>query len=311
MIGHLLHADLGLMLRARQWDELRAALSELPAADVAEIIEYMLDLPGADEAILFRILPREYAAAVFANLPLHRQRRLVQSFSSSDCRALLNELTPDDRTRLLEEMPAAVTTRLLDELSPEELKHARELLGYPERTAGRYMTPEYVALPPGMHARDALAHIRKTGRGKETLNMLYIVDESGKLVEDLRLGSLVLADPDVPVVDIEDRPLVSIAPSLPVEEVIAAFRRYGRVALPVVDADGKMLGIITQDDVLELAQTEATEDIQRLGGSETLDEPYLKPAFWSMVRKRGGWLSALFIGEMLTATAMGYFEGEI
>jgi magnesium transporter len=177
-------------------------------------------------------------------------------------------------------MPAEATKRLLDELTPEELKHARELLGYPERTAGRYMTPEYVALPPSMKASDALALVRQTGRGKETLNVLYIVDANGKLLEDLRLGSLVLADPEIPVADIEDRPLVSIRPTVPVEEVIAAFRRYGRVALPVVDAEDKMLGILTQDDVLELAQAEATEDIQRLGGSETLDAPYLKTEFW-------------------------------
>jgi magnesium transporter len=310
-IGQLLHVDLEQLVHEKQWDALREALSELPSADVAEIVDYMIDLPGADEAVLFRLLPRQHAAAVFAHLPRHRQRDLLLSFSKSECQGLLNEMTPDDRTRLLEEMPADATRRLLDELSPEQLKQARALLGYPERTAGRYMTPEYVALLPDITAEQALAQIRQTGRGKETLSILYLVDADGKLVEDLRLGSLVLADTRMRIADIEDRPLVSMPATASVEDVIAAFRHYGRGALPVVDAEGKMLGIVTQDDVLDLAQEAATEDIQRLGGSEALDEPYLRTEFWAMVRKRGGWLSALFLGEMLTATAMGYFEGEI
>jgi magnesium transporter len=311
MIGHLLQADVEELVRARRWDELRAAFEELPAADIAEIVEDMLDIPGPDEAILFRLLPRDQAAEVFAYLPMHRQRELVLLLSGPNCKSLLDEMPPDDRTRLLEELPAEVTKRLLNELSPEDLKQARNLLGYPERTAGRYMTPEYVALGPEMTAAEALEHVRKTGRGKETLGVLYVVDAAGLLLEDLRLGALVLADPPVRVNTIEDRPLVSILATLPIEEVITAFQRHGRIALPVVDAQGRMLGIITQDDVLALAQEEATEDIQRLGGSETLDAPYLRTSFWSMVRKRGGWLSALFLGEMLTATAMGYFEGEI
>jgi magnesium transporter len=308
MIGSLLQADFEEIIAARDWEGLRDALSELDSADIAELI---IDLPAEVEGIIFRVLPRERAADVFEHLPIDYQQQLIQSLSGPEIQSILNEMTPDDRTRLFEELPAEATRRLLEQLSPEELKSARELLGYPPGTAGRYMTPEYVALPPDIIARKALERIRRTGRGKETLSILYIVNEKGRLLEDLRLGSLVLADPEMMIGDIEDRPVVSIPATASVEDVIAAFEQYDRVALPVVDKDMHLLGIVTHDDVLEYAEKRATREIQQLGGSEALDAPYFDVGFWSMVKKRGGWLAILFLGEMLTATAMGYFEGEI
>src|SRR5207245_6089448 len=151
----------------------------------------------------------------------------------------------DDQARLFEELPAAVTRRILEVLPPEELRAARDLLGYPRETAGRYMTPQYVSLRPDMTAREALDYVRRTGRGKETLNILYVVDANGKLLKELRLGSLVLADPDIQVAHIEDRPLVSIPATMDREPVLPAFEKYDRTAVPVVDRDGNMLGIIT------------------------------------------------------------------
>ncbi len=308
MIGSVLQADLEEIIRRKAWDELREALSELDPSDLAEII---VDLPPEDEGVIFRVLPRDRAAAAFSYLPLEFQEELVQSLSSDQTQALVGEMTPDDRARLLEELPAEVTRRLLESLSPEELKATRDLLGYPAGTAGRYMTPEYVALPPDITAREALQLVKRTGRGKETLAILYVVDADGKLREDLRLGSLVLADDDMKVADIEDRPIVSIPATASGEDVVAAFERYDRVALPVVDADGRMLGIITADDVLEFSEKKATAEMQKLGGSEALDAPYFSVGFWSMIRKRGGWLAALFLGETLTATAMGHYEHAI
>src|SRR3954469_3103247 len=308
MIGTLLQTDLEEIIKAKDWDTLREVLAELDPSDIAELC---IDLPPEDEGVIFRVLPRDKAAGAFSYLPLERQQELVQSLSNATVQTILNEMSPDDRTRLLEELPAEATRRLLETLSPDELKSARQLLGYPEGTAARYMTPKYVALPPDMTARDALEYIRRTGRGKETLNTLYVVDASGTLLEDLRLGALVLAEPDTKVADIEDRPLVSIPATMPGGEVVAAFEKYDRFALPVVDREGHMLGIITSDDVLEFAQKQATEEIHKLGGSEALDAPYPEVPFWQMFKKRGGWLSALFLGEMLTATAMGVFEREI
>ncbi len=308
MIGTLLQADVEEIIKAKNWDGLREALADLSPPDIADLI---IDLPAEEEGIVFRIMPKEQATAVFGYLPREVQRGLMKSLNHEQLKSIVNDMTPDDRTRLLEELPAEVTRTLMETLSPEELKTAKALLGYPEHTAGRYMTPEYVALPPEMTAREALEKIRETGQGKETLGVIYLVDEKGKLVEDVKLGSIVLADPETRLADIDERPVVSVQATASGADVVTAFERYDRAALPVVDGDGVMLGIVTHDDVLEYAEKRATRDIQQLGGSEALDKPYFETGFWEMVKKRGGWLAVLFLGEMLTATAMGYFEGEI
>ncbi len=226
-------------------------------------------------------------------------------------RTLLNEMSPDDQTRVLEELPPEVTKRLLASLSPEELKAARDLLGYPSESAGRYMTPEYVAIRADMTAAEALDCVRKNGRDKETVNILYVLDEKGKLLSDVSLGSLVMAAPSAKVNEVHDGTVVALLANCDREEAQRTFEKYGRIALPVTDQAGHMLGIITIDDILEVASREATEDMQKIGGMEALDAPYLEVTFGDMIRKRGGWLSVLFLGELLTATAMGAFEEEI
>ena len=308
MIGNLLQAELEEMIQKQRWDELREALSVLEPPDIADVI---IDLPAEDEGVIFRVLPRERASLVFSYLPLEHQEGLLHSLSSETSRGILEGMTPDDRARLLEEMPAEVTRRALATLSPEELKITRVIMGYPEHTAGRYMTPEYVMLRPDMTAREAIEQIRKTGKAAETLAVVYVVEEHGRLIREIRLGTLVMADPAARVGDIEDRTLVSLPAMAPRAEIVETFEKYDRAVVPVTDKLGNMLGIITADDVLDVAEQEATEDIQKLGGTEALDEPYFNVGFWPMVRKRGGWLAILFLGEMLTATAMGFFESEI
>ena len=261
-------------LRAQDWETLRARLLKLHPSDVADLI---IELPSEEEGIVFRLLPRDRSALVFAYLPPEHQEALLHSLSSDELKDLLDRIPPDDRTRLFEELPPEVTRRLLEALSPEELRNARQLLGYPENTAGRFMTPKYVGIDPGMTAAEALARIRGTGKGKETLNVVYIVDAAGKLIEDVRLGSLVLAEPGTKVTDIDDPALVAIVATDSVEDVLRAFEKYDRVALPVVDRDQKMLGIITVDDVLDLAERQNTRDMQKAGGTEALDASYLKP----------------------------------
>jgi magnesium transporter len=300
--------ELREIIHQQNWQLLRDRLRELNPSDVSDLI---IALPPEEEPFVFRVLSKEQAAEVFSYLPPPHQEELISSLTNEQVRSVLQSMRPDDRTRLLEEMPAEVTRRLLTTLSPEDLKNVRWLLGYPEDTAGRYMTPKYVTIDPQMTASQALEHIRRTGRGMETINVVYIVDSKGKLVEDVRLASLVLADPESKVIEIQDPPMVKLLASDDREEVLKAFERYDRLALPVTDADGHMLGIITVDDILDVAEQEATEDMQKLGGMEALDAPYLNVGVWSMIRKRAGWLSALFLGEMLTATAMTYFEGEI
>ncbi|HEX4792922.1 MAG TPA: magnesium transporter [Humisphaera sp.] len=307
-VGTLVSPELQSLIREKKWSELKEALADLHPADVADVL---IEVPDEDDAAIFRLLPSEMASAVFSYLPRDHQQGLIHTLSHDQMRGLLAGMTPDDQVRLLDELPGKVTRKIIDSLSPDELPAARELLGYPVGTAGRYMTPQYVRIKPEMTAREALQHIRKFGQGKETLSVVYIVDKDGRLVEDVKLGSLVLADDETLVKDIQDSPLVSVKATDARDDVIATFQKYDRNALPVTDKDGKMMGIITADDVLDAAQRRATEDIQKIGGSEALDAPYLDVDFWQMCKKRGGWLAALFLGETLTATAMGHFEHEI
>jgi magnesium transporter len=296
-------------LVARQrWEELRSKLERTHVSDIAEMLTA---LPPKERAIVFRLVARNRAAEVFGYLAPSEQKELIHSLTADEVKRMLNEMRPDDRTRFFGEMPAEVTRKLLEELSPEELKESRELLGYPLESVGRYMTPHYVSIAPDMTAGEALEHIRNIGQKSETLNVVYILDVNGKLLEDIRLGSLVLADPQTKVKNIADPAMVSLHAMDDRESALGLFEKYDRVALPVTDAQGYMLGIVTVDDMLDVAQAEATEDIQKLGGSEALDAPYNQVGLWEMIRKRGGWLSALFLGEMLTATAMSFFEGEI
>jgi magnesium transporter len=301
-------ANLTELIARQRWEELRIRLKEVHFSDIAEMLA---GLPPAQRAIVFRLLDRDHAAEVFGYLPPDDQAELIHSLSAAEVKVVLDEMRPDDRTKLFGELPAEVTRKLLETLSPEELRESRELLGYPADSVGRYMTPHYVAISPDMTAGEALDHIRKVGQKSETLNVIYILDSTGKLLEDIRLGSLVMAEPQTKITDIADPALVSLHAIDDRESALALFEKYDRVALPVTDMQGNMLGIVTVDDMLDVAQSEATEDIQKIGGSEALDAPYMEVGLWEMIRKRGGWLSALFLGEMLTATAMSFFEGEI
>ncbi len=308
MLGTFLKPECEELIRNKDWAGLREAFSEMDPADVAEIL---WDLPPEDSGILFRVLPRDQAAMAFEYLPLDQQTELVSALGTEQLINVLNEMAPDDRTRLFEELPAEVTKRALTQLRPEELKVARQLLGYPERTAGRFMTPEYLAVRPSMSAAEALAYIRANGRDRETLNVIYVTDAKGVLLKDLRLATIVVAPPESKIEDLHDRQLVSLPATAERAEVVSTFEKYDRVALPVTDSRGVLMGIITVDDVLDVAEEEATEDIQKMGGMEALDAPYLEIGLLKMFRKRGTWLAILFLGEMLTATAMGYFEHEI
>jgi magnesium transporter len=185
------------------------------------------------------------------------------------------------------------------------------LLGYPEKSVGRLMTPDYVAIREDWTIQEVLAYVRTHGQDSETLNVIYVVDAQGLLVDDIRIREFLLTDPARTVSDLMDRRFVALKATDDQQTAVAAFRQHDRSALPVTDTAGVLIGIVTVDDVLDVAETEATKDIQRIGGSEALDEPYMEIGFGRMIQKRAGWLTALFLGEMLTATAMGFFEAEI
>lgn len=308
MLGKAIQPEIEEMIQHRQFDELRETLGELEIADIAEIIA---DLPPEDQAVVFRILPRDLAHEVFEYLPVEDEEALLKNLSTEAVGDILNAMSPDDRTRLLEELPGPVTQRLLKVLNPAELRVARTLLGYPEESIGRLMTPEYVAARPDWTVQHTLEHIRKSGSEAETISYIYITDEKGHLIDDLHLAKLVLADPETKLRDLIEENFVALSALDDREQAVIAFKKYDRIALPVVDSSGVLLGIVTVDDVMDVEEEEATEDVQKFGGVEALDAPYLEVDLLSLVRKRGGWLSILFVGEMLTTSAMGYFEHAI
>jgi len=303
-----LSTDLAAAIHAQNFIAVRRAVDDLPPADVADLIG---ELSEQDEALFFRVLPRKLAAETFSYIPPERQEILLRAMSKEVVAAILNEMAPDDRTNLLEELPGAVTKQLLALLSPKERAVATTLLGYPENSVGRLMTPDYVAIQPEWNVTRVLDYVRKYGHDSETLNLLYVVDERGMLLDDIRMRRFLLAPLDTLVADLMDERFVSLKATDDQESAVALFRQTDQMALPVTDSDGMLIGIVTVDDVLDVAESEATEDIQKIGGSEALDEPYLAIAFDRMVRKRAGWLVILFLSEMLTATAMSFFEHEI
>ncbi|AXA37054.1 MAG: magnesium transporter [Candidatus Hydrogenedentota bacterium] len=308
MLGYLLKPEIEAMIREGDFASLRSALEDIPPADLADALS---DLSPEDSAVVFRILPRQVAAEAFEYLPIDRQEKILKALGDKETGELLDAMSPDDRTRLLEELPASVTRRLLTLLSPEELKVAQRLLGYPEDSVGRRMTPDYLAVPHTWTVGEALRYIRENGRKSETLSTIYVVDEQGRLVGDASIADILLAPDNESVAEVMNANVRALSATDDQEKAIDLFSRERREALPVVDSEGCLIGIVTIDDILDVAQEEATEDIQKLGAVEALDEPYLQISFWRMLKKRAGWLVVLFLSEMLTATAMSHFEDEI
>ena len=296
------------LIRRRDFSQLREILSGFPAQDLAEIFN---DLQPDDEAVLLRILPRDLAAQVFENLPVEDQEKLLQALGSEQVAQILNDISADDRTALLEELPAAATQKLLNLLSPAQRKIATNLLGYPKDSIGRRMTPEYVAIQQNWTAAEVLAHLRQESAKSATINQLYVVDSRGRLVDFVRLRNLVVAPIQMSVLELLEKRKIFLRATDDQEMAVAAFKKYDVTILPVVDSEDVLVGVVTVDDVLDVAEREATEDIQKLGGMEALDAPYLRIGMFDMIKKRAGWLAMLFVGEMFTATAMGYFEDEI
>jgi magnesium transporter len=300
--------ELANVVHQRDFSRLRDMVRNRHGGDLATLLT---GLSIEDQVIAFRTIPRKDAAAVFEYLSFEDQEALLKAMAQEDVAALLNNMAPDDRTMFLEELPAAATRRLLALLTPDELSVALTLLGYPESSIGRLMTPHYIAVREHWTVREVLDFVREHGRSSETLNVIYVVDEQGRLIDDIRIREFLLTSPTNKVSDLMDRHFVALTATDDQKTAVAAFRRHDRTALPVTDTAGVLIGIVTIDDVLDVAEATATEEIQRIGGSEALDEPYMQIAFMRMIQKRAGWLVVLFLSEMLTATAMGVFEKEI
>ncbi|ACB74202.1 magnesium transporter [Opitutus terrae] len=301
-------AEITALLARKDGAALRRALAPWLAEDLAP---HLADLPVEQLAMLFRVGPPELVATTFAYVPLEVQKRLLKLLSQDQAAELLNSLPPDDRTAFLNELPLDLAMQMLALLSPAERQVAQALLAYPEHSVGRMMTLDYVAVRPEWSVREALDYIREHGYDRETLNVIFVVDTSGRLIDDVRVRRLLLSPLDRPVRELLDGNYARLRPTDDREHALELFRQFDRVALPVTDESERLIGIITVDDMLDVAAEEATEDIQKLGGTEALDEPYLTITLGRIVRKRASWLVVLFFGEMLTATAMAYFEDEI
>src|ERR1700676_3380955 len=308
MVGNLLAPEIKSLIDARDFNALRELFKEWPPADVADVI---LGLPEDEQVIIFRVLPAALAADVFEYIGIEEQQKLLRAMAHEQVVGILNEMSPDDRTALLEELPSAAARQLIKLLTPEERRVAQALLGYPEGSIGRLMTPDFIAVHDDWTVSEVLDHVRQFGHDSETLNVIYVVDERGKLIDDLRMREFLLRPLGAKVSDFRDRLFVALKVNDSQEEALNAFRKYDRVALPVVDSNEVLVGIVTGDDMLDVAEAEATEDIQKLGGLEALDEPYTTIPLLRMVKKRATWLIILFLGEMLTATAMQGYNGEI
>lgn len=265
----------------------------------------------------------EYASQIIANMSMHRaasvfkildvsvQKQIIQELPPLKSAELLNELPADDRTAFLEELPSEVVKELIKTLDPEERRITLSLLGYPEGSVGRLMTPDYIAVNSDWNMAEVLEHIREVGRDSETIDVIYVVNDKGEFVDDMRIREVILTSPDKVVSEVIDYRFISLNVNDDQEVANQIFKMNNRVALPVVDDNNILLGIVTIDDVLWVANEEFSEDIQRIGGTEALDEPYLEIPIFRLFKKRIVWMVVLFLGEMLTATAMGYFEDEI
>ena len=299
------------LIESRKFIELRKILDKLEPADIAEIIEELKEGNNDYEVIVFRLLNQETSVLSFELLPFDIQDQLLKGLGDKDIAEILDEMSPDDRTELFEELPGKVVRRLLNLLSPEERAIAQKLLGYPEDSIGRLMTPEYVAIKTHWSVNDVLEHIRKFGHNSETLNTLYVVEKGGKLIDDIDVKEILLAKPETKVSELMDHQFIALSALDDQEESVQVFQKHDRVALPVVNSAGILVGIVTIDDVFDVAEEEATEDMQKLAAVEALDEPYLTISLFKLIRKRSFWLVVLFFGQMLTATALDFFQDEL
>jgi len=295
-------------IKHRNGEELKLLMVNWQSPEIADFIVHLSD---PDKAFVFITLPYIMVVKTFKVLDLSTQKAIIKNLPHDQAAKILNEIQPDDRTQFLSELPSILVKDLLMLLSDEERVITLKQLGYPEHSVGRLMTPEYVAVNPDWTVQHVLDYVRQHGKDKETINVIYIIDDDGNLLDDIRIREFLLVPTDKKVRDLMDNKFNSLKVTDDEETAIQEFRKNNRVALPVTDEAGIMIGIVTIDDVLRLAVEEETENIHKIGGVEALEEPYMKIPFLKLMKKRSGWLVILFLGEMLTATAMGFFEGEI
>ncbi|HWB07425.1 MAG TPA: magnesium transporter [Verrucomicrobiales bacterium] len=308
MSAHPDESSLNALIEARNFAALRNVFADWLPVDVAERLR---DLPAPEQAILFRMLPQSRAAKVLEYMDADTQFSVLRALGNEDAARVLNDMSPDDRTAFLEDLPPNAVIQTLKLLSPEELAVARTLLNYPEGSVGRLMTPDFVSVRDDWTVLEVIEHIRALGTDSETLNVIYVTTDTGRLIDDVRIREFLLKPFDAKVKELRDDKYLALRATDDSAEAARLFKKYDRNTLPVVDSENCIIGIVTIDDVLDVIEEDTTRKVQMIGGLEALDEPYATIPLVRMIKKRATWLVVLFLSEMLTATAMGYYEGEI
>jgi len=277
--------------------------------DIAVLISELED--SSSRVLLFRLVPSAKAIDVFENLDPEYQKEVLSGLSQESMRQILNEMAPDERTELFEEMPASLVKRLLNILSSQERKIAIELLGYPEESVGRLITPEFVQLYEDMMVQDALAHIRRVGVASETVYHCYVLDKQKKLIGVVSLRKIVLADLSARIDSIMSSDVIKVNVYTDREEAALIFKKYDLLALPVTDNNDRLLGIVTFDDFVDVLEDEATEDFEKIAAVVPVDKPYMEAGFFELLWKRSFWLIILLVLESLSGLVMEHYSGTI
>ncbi len=297
--------DIDAVVKERDWKTLKSVLMELSPQDIAELIA---SLDPKDAILVFRLVSREKATDVFSELDPSLQEFILTRFADRELKTLIEELPPDDRTALFEDLPGRLTQKLLNLLPPEDRKESLKLLGYPEDSVGRLMTPDYVAVRPDWSIEKAFAHIRKYGRDAETIDMIYVVDDGWKLIDDIPIRRFILANKEQKVREIMDNEFIAIRATEDQEEAYKIIKKYNLNVLPVTDAEGTLMGIVTVDDILDVLEEEVDEDFQKTSAIAPFEESYYSASSTVLYRKRIGWLMILLITDFFSSSIIAHFE---
>ncbi len=305
MLVQLLKPEFDELIQKKDWIGLKEVLADVPPVDIAELI---VELDGDLAVVVFRLLKKPIAADVFAELPSNKGVTLLELFTKQQLSEVMSNLEPDEQVVLMEELPGDLTQKVMNSMKPSDQLQVKKLLGYPEDSVGRLMTPRYVRVKSDWTVKRSMEHIRKYAAMAETLNVIYVVNDREQLIDDLRITELIIAAENQTISKLMDESYTALRVFEDQEEAVKMLAKYDRVALPVVDSDNVLVGIVTADDIIDVAEEEITEDMQKMAAMDALDDYYSQTSIAQMIKKRLGWLIVLFVGQILTALTMGQYE---
>lgn len=313
MFKELIIPEIKELLRKKDYKSIKEFITECHPSDIADLLESLTD---GEAAILFLLLPKEQAGDTFSELETKKQEAILKQLTDQQIRELVLELEPDERTELFEELPGQITRKILQLLPPEDRRETLRILAYPEESVGRLITPEYIAVKPYWTVKEAMEYIRKNGKDAETIDIVYVVDDSGKLLDDIPIRRFILAHPDDKVESLMDGHYISISAYEDQEKAVQLVKQYNLIALPVTDSKGILLGIVTVDDIIDVMEEESTEDFRKIGGVGLSEEEDLvanvkEMSLKRLYRSRVPWLLVLLFMNIFSGGVISLFEGTI